>query len=245
MWPGHWATVKPSTPAIVNTGDGTSISWQELDQRSNQFANLLHSRGIGYGDHIALLMENHLDYLVIGWAAFRSGLYITCINRYLTADEAAYIVNDSNARALIISPALDCAATISEHLTDCPHRFCREPLQGFEHYEPLLDNQAITPDYEELAGDAMLYSSGTTGHPKGIKRPLPGKHVREGIPGVDPNNPYGINEHTRYLSPAPLYHAAPFGYCMRTMALGGSVYMMERFDPEFVAAVHPGLRNYP
>ena len=85
-------------------------------------------------------------------------------------------------------------------------------------------------------GDSMLYSSGTTGRPKGIKRPLSGKSVTEGIPGLNLTNSYGFDEHTVYLSPAPLYHAAPFGYCMRTLALGGTVVMMERFDPELSLA---------
>ena len=230
MYPGHWAQLKPDNKAIINTASGSSISWRQLNDRSNQIAQLLHGRGLASGDHIALLMENHLDYLVIGWAAFRSGLYITCINRYLTAEETAYIINDSGAQALFTTTELAIHEQLTTMMPDCIHRFCREPAEGYEHYPPLLEQCPTQPLSEEPCGDSMLYSSGTTGRPKGIKRPLNGRDVSEGIPGVERANPYGIDEHTHYLSPAPLYHAAPFGYCMRTLALGGSVFMMERFD---------------
>jgi len=232
MYPGHWAQLKPDSKAIINSATGKSITWRQLNDRSNQIAQLLRSRDLGRGDHIALLMQNHLDYLIIAWAAFRSGLYITCINRYLTADEAAYIINDSGAQALFTSAELPIHEQVTALTPDCHHRFCHEPAQGYEHYPPLLEQCPIQPLAEEPCGDSMLYSSGTTGRPMGIKRPLNDRNVSEGIPGVERANPYGIDEHTHYLSPAPLYHAAPFGYCMRTLALGGSVIMMERFDAQ-------------
>jgi len=188
------------------------------------------------GDHVSTLMENHLSFFEIAWGAYRSGLYITCINRYLTAEEAAYIIQDSGTQVLFTSSNLDITAELLELIPNCPHRFIRgassDNLDGFEDYSTAVAEQATTPLAEQPAGDSMLYSSGTTGQPKGIKRPLSGLDVSQGIPGVEPNNPYGLNADTVYLSPAPLYHAAPFGYCMRTLALGGSVVMMERFDPE-------------
>jgi fatty-acyl-CoA synthase len=232
MYPGHWAGVKPITDALVNTDTNESLSWAALNDRSNQIAQLLHARGLRSGDHVALLMENHLDYFTIAWAAFRSGLYLTCINRYLTAEEAAYIINDSGSQVLFTSTALSSAVPLLNLIPNCLHRICKGPLAGYEEFDTLVEAHPATPLAEEPMGDSMLYSSGTTGHPKGIKRPLTGKSVHEGIPGLERANPYGMDEHTRYLSPAPLYHAAPFGYCMRTLALGGSVYMMERFDPE-------------
>jgi len=232
MYPGHWATVKPDTHAVTNTVTGAALTWAELDARSNQVAQLLYSRGLRRGDHVALFMENHLDYFTIAWATFRSGLYLTCINRYLTAEEAAYIINDSASQALFTSANLATAADLPGQMTQCPHRISKGDLTGYEDFETLVAEQPTTPLDDEPMGDSMLYSSGTTGHPKGIKRPLTGKSVHEGIPGLERANPYGMDEHTRYLSPAPLYHAAPFGYCMRTLALGGSVFMMERFDPE-------------
>jgi len=89
MYPGHWAKVKGDAPAVINADTGAVLSWRELDRRSNQVANLLRSRGLRDGDHVALLMENHLQFFEVAWAAFRSGLYLTCINRYLTPEEAA------------------------------------------------------------------------------------------------------------------------------------------------------------
>ena len=106
MYPGHWATVKPHADAEFDATTGAKLSWQELDQRSNQVAQLLYARGLRPGDHISLLMQNDLAFFEIAWAAYRSGLYITCINRYLTADEAAYIINDSNSKALFTADAL-------------------------------------------------------------------------------------------------------------------------------------------
>ena len=233
MYPGHWATVKPHADAVIDATTGAKLSWQELDQRSNQVAQLLYARGLRPGDHISLLMQNDLAFFEIAWAAYRSGLYITCINRYLTADEAAYIINDSNSKALFTADALAIAGELPNLTNQCSQRFITgATTAGYESYEAVLEGQPDTPLAEQPAGDAMLYSSGTTGQPKGIKRPLSGEHISGGFPGLEVNNPYGINAETIYLSPAPLYHAAPFGYCMRTLALGGQIVMMQRFDPE-------------
>jgi fatty-acyl-CoA synthase len=233
MYPGHWSTVKPDAAAVTHAATGIHLTWSELDRRSNQIANLLYAQGLRPGDHVALLMENDLKFFEIAWGAMRSGLYLTCINRYLTADEAAYIVNDSGSKALFTSSALATPGDVVSRLDDCPHRYIKgKPIVGFEPLADAQDAQSVSPLTEEVMGDTMLYSSGTTGQPKGIKRPLTGKPANEGIPGLDLVNAYGIDSETIYLSPAPLYHAAPFGYCMRTLALGGQVVMMERFDPE-------------
>ncbi len=232
MYPGYWATVKPDAEAVTNTASGDVLTWAQLDARSNQVAQLLYARGLRPGDHVALYMQNHLEYFTIAWGTFRCGLYLTCINRYLTAEEAAYIINDSGSQALFTSASMTQATALLTQIPGCQHRLSLGQLEGFEELDAALAAQPTSALAKQPMGDSMLYSSGTTGHPKGIKRPLTGKSVEEGIPGLERTNPYGMDEHTRYLSPAPLYHAAPFGYCMRTLALGGSVYMMERFDPE-------------
>jgi len=233
MYPGHWSKVKPDTPAVIHADTEQSTSWQELDDRSNQLVNLFRSRDINVGDHVALLMENHLQYFEIAWAAFRAGIYITCINRFLTADEAAYIVNDSGAKAIITSTEIAASNELLAHLDNCPHRFiARGALGGWESLEDALKEFDSSPQAEQLQGDSMLYSSGTTGRPKGIKRPLPNASVTLGIPGADTAQPYGFDEHSIYLSPAPLYHAAPFGFCMRVLCLGGTVVMMPKFDEQ-------------
>jgi fatty-acyl-CoA synthase len=208
------------------------LTWRELDDRSNQVAHLFRAIGLGVGDHIALLMENHLQYFEVAWAAFRSGLYITCINRYLTPEETAYIVTDSGSRAIIGSAAVMDPNVLGPLIAQCATRLLvRGEARGWESYETLVSEQPTVPLPEQPMGDSMLYSSGTTGRPKGIKRPLTGLGVEAGIPGLErAAGPYGFDEHSVYLSPAPLYHAAPFGFCMRTLSLGGSVVMMERFD---------------
>jgi fatty-acyl-CoA synthase len=232
MYPGHWAELKPDEPAIINAANDARLTWRELDDTSNRIAQLFRARGLATGDHVALLMENHLEYLAVAWAAFRSGLYITCINRYLTPEEVAYIVEDSGSRALVASPAVIDLDALTPLIPHCPTRLvARGEAPGWDPFEAEYRTQPAAPLAEQPMGDSMLYSSGTTGRPKGIKRPLTGRSVTEGIPGLDRTSPYGFDEHSVYLSPAPLYHAAPFGYCMRTLALGGTVVMMERFDP--------------
>jgi fatty-acyl-CoA synthase len=122
---------------------------------------------------------------------------------------------------------------LAAQIPHCPHRYLAGgDAEGWSRFEDAVAPHLGTPLAEEPMGDSMLYSSGTTGRPKGIKRPLSGRSVAEGIPGVDQAGPFGFDEHSVYLSPAPLYHAAPFGYCMRTLALGGTVVIMEKFDPE-------------
>jgi fatty-acyl-CoA synthase len=232
MYPGHWATVKGDTPAVINADTGAVLTWRELDRRSNQAAHLLRSLGLGVGDHVALMMENHLQFFEVAWAAFRAGLYLTCINRYLTPEEAAYIVEDSGSKALVASAAVTDPGQLALLTPDCRHKLLvRGAHADWDDYEARVAGQPGTPVPDETMGDSMLYSSGTTGRPKGIKRPLTGRPPSEGFPGLEVVNPYRFDAASVYLSPAPLYHAAPFGFCMRTLALGGTVVMMERFDP--------------
>ena len=233
MYPGYWASIKPATPAVIHAGTGIAMTWAELDERSNQVARLLRRLGLQTGDHVSLVMENHLDFFPFAWGAMRAGLYLTCINRYLTADEMAYIVTDSQAKAVLASADVVDLEALRRLTPNTPnHLAVRGTAAGWKDYDALLGLEPTLPLDHEPAGDSMLYSSGSTGRPKGIKRPLSGKTIQDGIPGVEKNNLYGIDDQTIYLSPAPLYHAAPFGFCMRTLCLGGSVVMMEKFDAE-------------
>ena len=233
MYPGHWASVKPNTPAVIDAASGEQLTWHQLNEQSNQVAQLLSQLGLGVGDHVSIFMENNLEFFPIAWGVMRSGMYLTCINRYLTPDEAAYIVEDSTSRVIFASEALAQSEVLIPLIPGCPHRFAvGGDIAGFADYAATVGRQSTKPIADERAGDTMLYSSGTTGRPKGIKRPLSGEPVSAGLPGVEVNNPYGLNADTVYLSPAPLYHAAPFGFCTRTLALGGTVVMMRSFDPE-------------
>ncbi|MEZ0219276.1 MAG: AMP-binding protein, partial [Tardiphaga sp.] len=210
--PSIHAKTSPDKIAYRMAGSGQALTYRELDERSNRGAQLFRSLGLKAGDHVALLMENRLDFMEICWAAQRSGLYYTAISRYLTQDEIAYIVKDCGARVVITSEK--CADVVAPLITNTV-----EPMfyivdgsrPGFRDWNTTLAAQPATPIADEVAGYDMLYSSGTTGRPKGIKR------ASENNP-IDVPNPFlkllcanmcGMTSDSIYLSPAPLYHAAP------------------------------------
>jgi len=234
--PSIHARTQPDKIAYQMAGTGKAITYRELDELSNQGAQLFRSLGLKAGDHIALLMENRLAFMEICWAAQRSGLYYTAISRYLTQEEIAYIVKDCGARVVITSPK--CASQIAGLVSSEPGAplfyMIDEPEPGFRSWDKETAKQPKTPITDEVAGYDMLYSSGTTGRPKGIKR------AHEHGP-IDVPNPFlrllcekmcGMNADSIYLSPAPLYHAAPLRFNMMAITLGGTSIIMEHFDAE-------------
>jgi long-chain acyl-CoA synthetase len=233
MFPGTHAVTTPDKPALVMGRTGHVVTYRELDERSNRLAQLWWAAGLRAGDHVALFADNIPEFFDVAWAAFRSGLYLTTVNRYLQTDEAAYIVNDCQARALVVSAAVgEVAAGLPELIPDCPVRLVvGGELDGFERYDVAMAAYPGTPLAVQPRGDLMLYSSGTTGRPKGIKRPLSGRLVDDPA-NVSPivSSLYGVDSDTVYLSPAPLYHSAPLGFTTAVQALGGTVVVMEKFD---------------
>lgn len=234
MYPGTWAAKSPDKAAVIHAETGATLSWRELDDRSNQLAQLLWARGLRPNDHMAIFMENNLRFFEICWAALRSGLYITTVNRYLTAEEAGYIVDNCEAKALVSSQKMaEVATQLSAFAPNCSTWLMVDGTQGaFESYEDTIASQPAEPLAKQPAGQFMLYSSGTTGQPKGIFRPPSDKQIDEadnGLGGLQ-KAIWGFGEDTVYLSPAPLYHSAPIGFCTAAMALGGTVVMMSRFD---------------
>jgi acyl-CoA synthetase (AMP-forming)/AMP-acid ligase II len=213
---------------------GETLSYRELDDRSNQGAQLFRKLGLKTGDVVAIFMENNIRFLEIAWAAQRSGLYYTCISSRLTAGEVEYIVRDCGAKVLIVSQGLaKTAAEVAPRLEGVSHFTVGGAIAGYRSYEEAAGAQPATRIADESAGADMLYSSGTTGRPKGVRLPL------EGLPIDAPgalvalaSMLFGLNENTIYLSPAPLYHAAPLRYCMTIHRLGGTVVVMEHFDAE-------------
>src|ERR1700760_1902282 len=183
--PSIHARSHPDKIAYQMAASGKAITYRELDDLSNQGAQLFRALGMKAGDHVALLMENRLAFMEICWAAQRSGLYYTAISRYLTTDEIAYIVKDCGARLVITSPK--CAEQIKGLVTgaaDEPLFFMvDEPLPGFRSWDREAAAQPATPIPDQVAGYDMLYSSGTTGRPKGIKKPF------ENTP-IDAPNPF-------------------------------------------------------
>lgn len=234
MYLADHARLTPDKPAMISADTGEQVSFAELDARSNRFARFLQGRGLTRGDHIAILMENNLAFMEPVWAGFRSGLYVTTINRYLPPDEAAYIAADCGAKAIVTSYAKrETAAALADLIPDCPIRLMvGGTIPGWESYEQALASASAEPLAEEWMGESMLYSSGTTGRPKGILRPLPQMGPAEGFAVRQAMNRYGLSADTVYLSPAPLYHAAPLAYVLTVQSFGGTVVMMERFDAE-------------
>ncbi len=234
--PSIHAQTTPDKIAYQMAKSGEAITYRELDSRSNQGAQLFRSLGLQKGDHIALLMENTPVFMEVCWAAQRSGLYYTAISRYLTADEIAYIVKDCGARVVITTPK--CVEAVAPLITGAPGEpifYITGPAQGqFKSWDEALAAQPATPIADESAGYDMLYSSGTTGRPKGIKRPLlePSILVPNPLLKLLCSVMCGMTEESIYLSPAPLYHAAPLRFNMMCAALGGTSIIMESFDAE-------------
>ena len=234
MYPGKWANEFPDKPAVINSATDEAFTYRELNERSNQMAQLMYDAGLRRGDHCAIFMENDIRYFEVIWAAFRSGLYITTVNQYLTSEEAAYIIDNSESEVVVTSARLlDVAVTLPEQ---CP-RVKRWLMPGgdpgvFEDYEAAIANYPTESLAEEPAGAVMLYSSGTTGRPKGILRPLPEDGIRDvgSQVGELQKLVWGFDTDTIYLSPAPLYHSAPLGFSTGTHANGGTVVVMPRFD---------------
>lgn len=212
-------------------GSGRVLTYQELEERSLRLARHLHARGLRRGDVVALLTDNRPEAYEVYWAALRSGLYVTAVNSHLSADEVAYIVTDCGAKALVASADVPAVATLD---VEVAHRLAfGGEVAGYASYELALATAGEGP-FTESHGDDLLYSSGTTGRPKGIRSPLP--EITVGEPGyVYPlvfGTTYAFDDSSVYLSPAPVYHAAPLRFGGVVHAYGGTLVMMERFDAE-------------
>jgi long-chain acyl-CoA synthetase len=237
MYTGKHALLRPLQPAFIMAGSGEAVTYAELEARSNRLAHLLRHRGLKRLDHYAIFMENNSRYLEACGAGERSGLYYTCVNSFLTASELAYILTNSESRILITSVAkLDVAR---EALKECPKVELCIVVDGAGDSERIVGLQQATaglpktPIADEWNGTAMLYSSGTTGRPKGIVRPLAEQSPALQTPLFDfLQKLWHYREGMIYLSPAPLYHSAPQAAVNLTIRTGGTAIIMESFDPE-------------
>ena len=242
MYPGHHAKAHPDRAAFIMAGSGETVSYRQFEERANRLAHLLRAHGLKRLDHYAIFMENNARYLEACAAGERAGLYYTCINSYLLADELAYILNNSESKLLITSRAKREVAL--QALKQCPNVTLCLVVDGdpadaaHPDFATAVARYPATPIADEALGTPMLYSSGTTGRPKGILRPLPENPPSEPLPlYVFLDKLWRYREDIIYLSPAPLYHSAPQAAVSLTIRRGGTVVVMEHFDPEAYLAL--------
>jgi long-chain acyl-CoA synthetase len=235
LHPLHHARANPHKAAYIMAGSGETVSYGQLEERSNQGAHLLRRLGLQRGDSIALMMDNNARYLEICFAAQRSGLFFTAMSSRLSLPEAQYILGDCAAKVLIVSSSL--AAQAGALLGRSPGLLARfsvgGELPGHTRWENALSGMPAQPISDQSAGRDMLYSSGTTGRPKGVKTELLDEAID--APGMLTNvaaQLYKLGPDSVYLSPAPLYHAAPLRFNMAVLKFGGTSIIMEQFDAE-------------
>ncbi|MEM1314022.1 MAG: acyl-CoA synthetase, partial [Pseudomonadota bacterium] len=232
----HHAAETPEKPAIIMSGSGRVVTYRELEDGSNRSAQAFRALGAGPGAHVAILMENRPEFMELAVAALRAGLHFTPISRYLSAEEAAYIVKDCGAKVFVTSAAY---AQVGDAAARNAGAGCRgfmldgetEELASWEAFQGGFPAERIA---DESKGNGMLYSSGTTGRPKGVKRPYLGEAIGGGSPLMELIclKMGGMTQESVYLSPAPLYHAAPLAATEVALYAGATAVVMERFDPE-------------
>jgi len=229
----HQATLMPERAAYRMVPSGQTITWRELELRSRKCAAALLAAGLQVGDGIAILLENHVRYFEILWAAHRIGLYYTTISRHLKVDEVRYIVNDCNAKTLFCSSeTVDDLGVGALEAMPIHRVLIGDSRTGFQSYEAWL---AQFPDDVQLPdtieGTDFSYSSGTTGLPKGIKRALVGANDLFGTEANPRTHWKAFDSDSVYLSTAPFYHTAPVRWNMAAMRAGATCVLLEKFDP--------------
>jgi acyl-CoA synthetase (AMP-forming)/AMP-acid ligase II len=242
MFPGAHISTHPDKPALIMAGSGFTQTFAELDAAANRLSRLLRAVGLQPGDHVALCMENHDRYMEVVFGCHYAGVIYTAASSRLTSQELSYIINDCGAKVFITSKyKAEQAADVVANTSGVELRLMLDDtIEGYESYESAVAQHSAEPMEGRIAGMDMLYSSGTTGMPKGVlgqfvERPL------EQSPGtIMPllQLLFGMTPDAVYLSPAPFYHAAPLRFCMAVMNLGATVVSMEHFDAEgYLAAV--------
>lgn len=244
MYAGKYVELNPERPAFVMADSGVAVTYREFEQRTNQLAHLLRDKGLKAFDHFSIFMENNDRYLECCGAGERSGLYYTCVNSYLQDEELAYILQNSESKILITSAAkLEVAMAA---VNDCPAIELVLVVgadaddERYQNFDEAVAGYPVEPIVDECLGTSMLYSSGTTGRPKGILRPLEHRPPSSPLPLYDfLKGLWHYREDMIYLSPAPLYHSAPQAAVGLTIRMGGTVIIMERFDPELYLELVP------
>ncbi len=236
MYPGLHAESTPDKPAVILASSGQVITYAELDEEANRVSQLFRAAGLRPGDHVAFCLENHPRFLSFAWGCHYAGLVYTAMSSRLTTEEMEYIVNNCGAQAFVSSNyKREQAAELVDKMPNVSMRLMMDGvIDGYESYEDAVAGAPAEPLTGRVAGFDMLYSSGTTGMPKGVKPNTEQLPLEEAGTGVSAllGLLFGMDSEKVYLSPAPLYHAAPLRFCMATQVLGSTVVVMERFDPE-------------
>jgi long-chain acyl-CoA synthetase len=238
QYPGAHVESAPDRVAYRMAGSGETLTFAELDARANQLARLLRARGLGIGGHVVIGIENRIEAPLLMWGAHYAGLYYTFVSTRLTADEVAYVVRDTGTGLVVLSArqAAEWGAALREALP-AVEVVSSEPVPGLVDLVAEASGYAADPLPGAVEGVDMLYSSGTTGYPKGVKRPLTGLPLGSSTRVTALAQALlGADDASVYLSPAPFYHAAPLMWCKDMVAMGASVVIMERFDAEDVLA---------
>lgn len=223
LHPGNIAAKTPDRPAVIF--NDRQFSYGALDSHSRTVAAMLHANGLAQGDVVAMLIGNCPEFFAIAWAAQRSGLYYLPIPTRLTASEITYILDDSGAMALFVDPdllPLASEATVNSKIA----------IYGID------PTPEVYPEAPRIEGSDMLYTSGTTGKPKGVRRPLSGEPLGSDAKRVERARAlFDLDGDSVFLSPAPLYHAAPLRFTMNLLRVGGTVVAMSKFDPAAALAL--------
>jgi long-chain acyl-CoA synthetase len=229
-----FADVQPERLALIEPGI-RETTYGELRDRVHQLSHGLRQLGLVTGDVVALITRNSRTYFELMLATGQIGLYLTPINYHLAASEIAYIVTNSEAKAVIVDPQVlpTSASALNEINFPADRRFVVGEVEGWRRYEALLEHQPTTAPADRVAGSIMLYTSGTTGFPKGVRRPLTGGSPEEALQFVTAFfRSFGFQPGDVHLVVSPLYHAAPGGFALNTLHLGHTVVIMDKFDPE-------------
>ncbi len=243
MFIDHWARETPDSIAIQMAGSGETVTFAELERASNQSAHLLRQLGLKRGDVFAIWSGNNPRYLELAFTMQRSGLYMCPIASKLTAPEAAYIVRNCGARILIIDASIGAHAAelARDFATLCPKvervfAICGD-LPGAGRWEAAAAALPGTPIADQSAGQTMIYSSGTTGQPKGVHRPLQEQaYDSEDSLQLMHRHLFATKPGTVFMATAPLYHTGPLHFVLAELKLGATVLVFEKFDAEQVLA---------
>jgi acyl-CoA synthetase (AMP-forming)/AMP-acid ligase II len=236
MFPGAHAAANPDKPAVIVAETGWTQTYAELDAAANRLSRVFRSIGLAPGDHVAFCLENHPRFLEIVWGCEYAGLIYTATSSRLTTDELAYIVDDCGARAFISSTyKSEQAAELIDRTPGVELRLMLDGIiDGYDSYEAVTASHSSEPLTGRHAGVDMLYSSGTTGRPKGVlpaRQETPIETRETGVAGML-RALFGMTPGSVYLSPAPLYHAAPLRFTLSSHILGATVVVMEHFEAE-------------